>query len=167
MMKTIVSAVSCVVVALQPVLADADSFPTIPERSLQTIERLPERGSVALETRFIKKSQRIEVDVFDLSSGKEFSWKLPNAVEHAPSDEFWYANNAQHTSWAPIAHQLLVGTSAGIYLIEGNGAYSTLQPQTPGPMRNPLDGMRTYALTADGKRLAYTRRWCTDSEMQG
>jgi WD40 repeat protein len=160
------SVLACLMVAGLPQLAMAAAakpaapvpeFPVPPDKHLGSIRSLPNHEGVLLEVGDSVGTQTAtsmifhsNVSVFDLASGAESRWDLPEALlsKLAPT------GGGQRASWANNAGQLLFATGSEISLISKAGVVKPLAPHMPGHLK-PLDGMENYALSPDGKYLAY------------
>jgi WD40 repeat protein len=118
---------------------------------LASIKSIPARDQIILEVRN-KNTTGVpdEIGVFNLTTHTETKWDvLSSALREAPATAF-----GSQADWAPSVGKLLYATHGSVHLVSRDGTSTELHLQMPGKLA-ALDGMTAYALSSDGKQVAY------------
>jgi hypothetical protein len=113
------------------------------------IKQIPAGHQIALEARTEAGGSGIEIAIYDLTQHTEAKWDVVGSAfcEHIEAAKPW-------ADWAPTARQFFFATGESAHLVNLDGSAASLTPRMPGHL-DALNGMSSYAVSADAKQIAY------------
>ena len=134
-----------------------DGFPIVPDKDLPTLMAIPKQGEYVVEVGESygrrdtpEMTFRSDITIFDVAARKEFRWDLPKALLAGLAPQ----SSLHRAAWSPQAGNLFFGKLNEAYLISRDGSTRALSLQMPGHLK-PFDGIETYAMSRDGRSIAY------------
>ncbi len=127
----------------------------VPEQNLPKLSSLPNRPGIVVGLRRIGETKGPSVGIYDLTDGNQSIWDLPAALFNTVPQPDHLSENFISLSYAQNAQQYLLARGGEIDLIQKSGSFSPLHLQMPGKLK-PYQGMHDYALSSDGKFVAYS-----------
>jgi len=148
------SALTLLLIAVQ---SWAEEYPVAPTKHLPALKSLSPGGHFVLEIRAMQggigsaaASVPNEIGVFELDTHREYRWDLADDVLQRLDPQ----NAMQRAAWSPTLNKLFYAALDKAVLFSRDGRAEPLTMKMPGHLK-ALDGMSTYALSADGRFIAY------------
>jgi hypothetical protein len=143
-------------------------FPDLPSRTFPAIHVLPSQGEIILEVRSTPLSGDavtptgkavegsgvdlgLEIGVFDLSKHSEQIWEMPASIGMHVDPRCATCN--MRSSWAAKSRQLLLAVHDGVFLVDAEGGYKTINFHMPGQV--PYIDAFDFAVGEDGQHIAF------------